>query len=52
MFISGLGHFELSLNGKKVGDNFLDAGWTKYDKQVLYVGFDLTKSKKVKIPLG
>lgn len=44
VFISGLGHFELSLNGKKVGDNFLDAGWTKYDKQALYVGFDITKS--------
>lgn len=43
IFICGLGHFELSLNGKKVGNHFLDAGWTKYDKQALYVGFDLTK---------
>lgn len=46
IFISGLGHFELSLNGKKVGNHFLDAGWTKYDKQALYVGFDLTKEIK------
>lgn len=43
MFIAGLGHFEMSLNGKKVGDHFLDAGWTKYDKQAQYVTFDLTK---------
>ncbi|MBD0284703.1 MAG: family 78 glycoside hydrolase catalytic domain [Flavisolibacter sp.] len=43
MFISGLGHFEMSLNGKKVGDHFLDPGWTKYDKQALYVPFDLTE---------
>ncbi|PWK27633.1 alpha-L-rhamnosidase-like protein [Arcicella aurantiaca] len=53
MFISGLGHFELSLNGKKVGDHFLDAGWTKYDKQALYVSFDLTKElQKGKNTLG
>ncbi|MEA5426743.1 family 78 glycoside hydrolase catalytic domain [Arcicella lustrica] len=43
MFIAGLGHFEMSLNGKKVGDHFLDAGWTKYNKQAQYVTFDLTK---------
>src|SRR4051812_31376543 len=42
VFITGLGHFEMSLNGKKVGDHFLDPGWTKYDKQALYVSFDLT----------
>jgi alpha-L-rhamnosidase len=46
MFISGLGHFELSLNGKKVGDHFLDAGWVKYDKEALYVGFDVTNQIK------
>ena len=44
LFISGLGHFEMSLNGKKVGDHFLDPGWTKYDKEALYVTFDLTKN--------
>lgn len=42
LFLCGLGHFELSLNGKKVGDHFLDPGWTKYDKQALYVPFDVT----------
>jgi alpha-L-rhamnosidase len=42
MFISGLGHFEMSINGKKIGDHFLDPGWTKYDKQALYVPFDVT----------
>ncbi|MDR0724968.1 MAG: glycoside hydrolase family 78 protein [Prevotellaceae bacterium] len=41
-FVAGLGHFELFLNGEKVGNHFLDAGWTKYDKQALYVAFDLT----------
>ena len=45
--ITGLCHFEMSLNGKKVGDHFLDAGWTKYDKQALYVAFDLTNELKL-----
>lgn len=46
MFISGLGHFELQLNGQKVGDHFLDPGWTKYDKEALYVSFDVTGQLK------
>ena len=46
IFISGLGQFDLSLNGKKVGDHFLDPGWTKYDKHALYVTFDVTKMLK------
>lgn len=43
VYISGLGHFDMSLNGKKVGDHFLDPGWAQYDKQALYVPFDITK---------
>ncbi|GAA4736240.1 family 78 glycoside hydrolase catalytic domain [Flavisolibacter ginsenosidimutans] len=44
LFICGLGQFEASINGKKIGDHFLDPGWTKYDKQALYVPFDVTKN--------
>ncbi|SDM09041.1 Alpha-L-rhamnosidase N-terminal domain-containing protein [Catalinimonas alkaloidigena] len=44
MFISGLGHFELSMNGQKVGDHFLDPGWTDYDEHALYVTFDVTEA--------
>jgi alpha-L-rhamnosidase len=44
IFVSGLGQFELYLNGKKVEDHFLDPGWTKYDKQALYVPFDITSA--------
>lgn len=46
LFISGLGHFECSLNGQKIGDDFLAPGWTKYDKEALYVSYDLTNSIK------
>lgn len=43
LFISGLGQFEAVLNGQKIGDHFLDPGWTKYDQQAQYVAFDVTK---------
>ncbi|RYZ28272.1 MAG: alpha-L-rhamnosidase [Chitinophagaceae bacterium] len=46
LFICGLGHFEASLNGKKIGDHFLDPGWTSYDKEALYVPFDVTAQLK------
>jgi len=46
MFISGLGHFEMNLNGQKVGDHFLDAGWVNYQKEALYISFDLTNQLK------
>jgi len=46
VFISGLGHFEMSLNGKKVGDDSLAPGWTKYDKEALYVSYDVTAQLK------
>ncbi|SEW22339.1 Alpha-L-rhamnosidase N-terminal domain-containing protein [Chitinophaga sp. YR573] len=42
VFISGLGQYELNINGKKVGDNFLAPGWTYYDKRVLYNTYDIT----------
>ena len=43
VFISGLGQFEMHLNGNKVGDHFLDPSWTEYTKEALYVTFDVTK---------
>ena len=46
LFISGLGQFEAVLNGQKVGNHFLDPGWTKYDQQAQYVAFDVTSQVK------
>jgi alpha-L-rhamnosidase len=46
IFITGLGQFDLSINGKKVGDHFLDPGWTQYDKHAQYVPFDITNRLK------
>ncbi|WP_345028820.1 family 78 glycoside hydrolase catalytic domain [Ravibacter arvi] len=43
LFISGLGHYEASLNGQRVGKSFLAPGWTSYDKTVLYNTYDVTR---------
>ena len=44
--ICGLGQYELTLNGKKVGDDFLSPGWTKYDQTCLYDTRNLTADLK------
>ncbi|MBN2311943.1 MAG: family 78 glycoside hydrolase catalytic domain [Candidatus Hydrogenedentes bacterium] len=41
-YVCGLGHFELSVNGQKAGEHFLDPGWTNYRKTCLYVASDVT----------
>jgi alpha-L-rhamnosidase len=41
-FVSGLGYYELSVNGHKAGDDLLSPGWTKYDRTCLYDTRDLT----------
>ncbi len=41
-YVTGLGYYELRLNGERVGDHRLDPGWTNYDKRVLYSIYDVT----------
>jgi alpha-L-rhamnosidase len=41
-YVSGLGYYELSVNGRKAGNDLLSPGWTKYDKTCLYDTRDLT----------
>ena len=43
-FISGLGLFELYLNGEKIGDQVLAPGLTEYNKRAFYMTFDVTKN--------
>ena len=44
--VCGLGEYEMSLDGKKVGDDFLSPGWTKYNKTCLYDTRDITADLK------
>ena len=41
--VSGLGDYELHLNGGNVTDTLLNPGWTNYRKAVLYNTFDVTR---------
>ena len=41
--VCGLGHFELFVNGKKAGDNFLDPAWSDYTDTCYYVSFDIAE---------
>jgi alpha-L-rhamnosidase len=42
VYVSGLGYYELRLNGRRVGDQVLDPGWTTYSNRVLYSCYDVT----------
>ena len=46
VYVSGLGYYELSLNGCKVGDRVLDPALTDYDKKVFYATYDVTDGLK------
>lgn len=41
-YVSGLGLYELEINGQRVGDQVLTPGWTSYDKRVQYQSYDVT----------
>jgi len=42
LYVTGLGYYEASLNGRRVGDHVLDPGWTNYLKRVYYSTYDVT----------
>ncbi len=42
VYISGLGHYELSINGKKIGNSEFAPLWTDYEKTINYNTYELT----------
>ncbi|MCG6189757.1 family 78 glycoside hydrolase catalytic domain [Maribellus maritimus] len=46
VYISGLGFYELSINGNKIGDHVLDPGQTDYEQRTFYVVYDVTQQLK------
>lgn len=42
LYITGLGYYSASLNGRPVGDHQLDPAWTMYAKRVFYSIYDVT----------
>jgi len=56
-YISGLGHYELYINRKKVGDHLLDPAQSAYSKRVYYVTYDVgsyftEKANTVVVPVA
>lgn len=43
LYISAAGYYEMFINGQRVGDNFLDPGYTHFDKRNLYITHDVTQ---------
>lgn len=43
LFVTGLGQYDLTINGTKTGTAFMAPGWTYFDKTVLYNSFDVTQ---------
>ncbi len=43
VFVSGLGHYKLYINGEKVSADMLSPGWTQYDKICFYNVYDATE---------
>jgi len=42
IYVSGLGQYELTIDGAKVGSDLLTPGWTDYRKTCLYDTYDVT----------
>lgn len=42
MYIAGIGYYEVSVNGKKVGKSVLNPGVTDYSRHILYDTYDVT----------
>lgn len=43
-YVTGLGVYELHLNGEKIGEEYLTPGWTHYRKRIQYRVYDVTDS--------
>ncbi len=43
VYVCGLGHYELSINGGKVGDSEFAPLWSEYGRTVYYNAFDVTE---------
>lgn len=43
VYVTALGLYELSLNGKRVGGHRLAPGWTDYHKRIYYQTYDVTR---------
>ncbi len=41
-YIAAAGLYELSINGERIGDHYLDPMYTRFDRRILYLTYDVT----------
>ena len=41
-YVTGLGWYELSINGKRIDEDLFTPGWTQYEKRLQYQTYDVT----------
>ncbi len=46
LYITAAGYYHATLNGERIGKNYLDPAWTNFKKRVYYSEFDLTEELK------
>ena len=44
LYITAAGYYNASLNGNKIGKNFLDPAWTSYAKRIYYSSYNITSN--------
>ena len=42
LFISAAGYYRATINGKRIGDHFLDPAWTNFSKRIYYSEYDIS----------
>ncbi len=57
IYVTSCGVYDVEVNGKKVGNDFLAPGWTSYHNRIQYQTYDITAylsegENKVSIPIG
>ena len=46
LYITAAGYYRASLNGERIGKNYLDPAWTNFSKRIYYSEYDLTEDIK------
>lgn len=56
IYASSLGVYEITINGKRVGDSYFAPGWTNYNKRLQYQTYELDgileRENKIEITVG
>jgi alpha-L-rhamnosidase len=44
IYVAGVGYYELYINGKRIGDEVLAPGFTRFDRRLIYITHDVSGS--------